>query len=119
MKPLYEKAVKEAKAADTKEVRRGVGLAWGGYNVGLGSDDFSNVAIELTADGKFIKYDTWQDQGQGGDQGAPEGRVQASRDLSNVQADGALKRGSVEWGLRDHDRLTSIASLDPILRRMS
>ncbi|MBP6491658.1 MAG: molybdopterin-dependent oxidoreductase, partial [Clostridia bacterium] len=70
MKPLYEKAVAAAKAADTPQVRRGVGLAWGGYNVGLGSDDFSNVAIELTADGKFIKYDTWQDQGQGGDQGS-------------------------------------------------
>ncbi|QOX64635.1 molybdopterin-dependent oxidoreductase [Anoxybacterium hadale] len=70
MKPLYDKAVAEAKAADTPEVRRGVGLAWGGYNVGLGSDDFANAAIELTSDGKFIKYDTWQDQGQGGDQGS-------------------------------------------------
>ncbi|MDD3350213.1 MAG: molybdopterin-dependent oxidoreductase, partial [Eubacteriales bacterium] len=70
MKPLYEKAVKEAKAADTKEVRRGVGLAWGGYNVGLGSADVASVAIELVGDAKFIKYDTWQDQGQGGDAGS-------------------------------------------------
>ena len=70
MRPLYEKAVAEAKAADTPEVRRGVGLAWGGYNVGLGSDDVATVAIELVGDGKFIKYDTWQDQGQGGDQGS-------------------------------------------------
>ncbi|WP_027400407.1 molybdopterin-dependent oxidoreductase [Anaerovorax odorimutans] len=70
MKPLYEKAVAEAKAKDTPEVRRGVGLAWGGYNVGLGSDDFAGVALELVGDRKFIKYDTWQDQGQGGDQGS-------------------------------------------------
>jgi aldehyde oxidoreductase len=70
LRPLYEKAVAEAKAADTPEVRRGVGLAWGGYNVGLGSDDFASVALELAADGTFIKYDTWQDQGQGGDQGS-------------------------------------------------
>ncbi len=70
LKPLYEKAVKEAKAADTKEVRRGVGLAWGGYNVGLGSPDIASVAIELAGNGKFIKYDTWQDQGQGGDAGS-------------------------------------------------
>jgi aldehyde oxidoreductase len=70
MKPLYDKAVAEAKAKDTPEVRRGVGLAWGGYNVGLGSDDFANVAIEIVGDGKFVKYDTWQDQGQGGDQGS-------------------------------------------------
>ena len=33
MRPLYEQAVKEAKEADTPELRRGVGLAWGGYNV--------------------------------------------------------------------------------------
>ncbi len=70
MKPYYEEAVKKAKAADTKEVRRGVGLAWGGYNVGLGGVDEASVAIELTPDNKFIKYDTWQDQGQGGDQGS-------------------------------------------------
>lgn len=70
MRPLYEKAVAEAKAKDTPEIRRGVGLAWGGYNVGLGSDDFASVAIELVGDGKFRKYDTWQDQGQGGDQGS-------------------------------------------------
>lgn len=70
MKPLYEKAVAEAKAADTPEVRRGVGLAWGGYNVGAGPEDQASVAIELVGDNKFIKYDTWQDQGQGGDAGS-------------------------------------------------
>lgn len=69
MKPYYDEAVKKAKAADTKEVRRGVGLAWGGYNVGLGGVDEASVAIELAPNNKFIKYDTWQDQGQGGDQG--------------------------------------------------
>lgn len=70
MKPYYEEAKKKAKAADTKEVRRGVGLAWGGYNVGLGGVDEAAVAIELAPNNKFIKYDTWQDQGQGGDQGS-------------------------------------------------
>lgn len=70
MKPHYDKAVAEAKAAGTKEVRRGVGLAWGGYNVGLGGGDVASVAIELVGDNKFIKYDTWQDQGQGGDAGS-------------------------------------------------
>jgi len=70
MKPLYEKAVAEAKAADTPAKRRGVGLAWGGYNVGAGPEDQASVAIELTGDNKFTKYDTWQDQGQGGDAGS-------------------------------------------------
>ncbi|MCG8485572.1 MAG: molybdopterin-dependent oxidoreductase, partial [Clostridia bacterium] len=70
MKPYYDEAVKKAKAGDTKEVRRGVGLAWGGYNVGLGGVDEASVALELAPNNKFIKYDTWQDQGQGGDQGS-------------------------------------------------
>ncbi len=70
LKPLYDEAVAKAKAEDTPEIRKGVGLAWGGYNVGLGGVDEANVAIELMPDGTFRKYDTWQDQGQGGDAGS-------------------------------------------------
>jgi aldehyde oxidoreductase len=70
MKPYYDAAVAKAKAEDTPEIRRGVGLAWGGYNVGLGGVDEASVAIELTEKNTFIKYDTWQDQGQGGDAGS-------------------------------------------------
>lgn len=51
-------------------MRRGVGLAWGGYNVTSGVSDQCTVALELREDGKIAKYDTWQDQGQGGDVGS-------------------------------------------------
>lgn len=73
MKPLYDEAVKrteEFNAASDGKIKRGVGIAWGGYNVGLGGVDEANVAIELMPDGTFRKYDTWQDQGQGGDAGS-------------------------------------------------
>ncbi|MDR3304822.1 MAG: molybdopterin-dependent oxidoreductase [Clostridiales Family XIII bacterium] len=70
MQPIYEKALADAKAADTPEVRRGVGVVWGGYNVTEGTADQCTVAIELGRDGRFYKYDTWQDQGQGGDIGS-------------------------------------------------
>ena len=70
LKPIYDEAVKRAKEEDTPEIRKGVGIAWGGYNVGLGGVDEATVAIELVGDGKFRKYDTWQDQGQGGDAGS-------------------------------------------------
>ena len=59
MRPLYEKAVAEAKAADTPEKRRGVGIAWGGFNVTEGTTDSAEVALELGADGRIWKYDTW------------------------------------------------------------
>jgi len=70
MKPIYDKAVARAKAEDTLEVRRGVGLVWGGYNVTEGTADQCTVALEIREDGRFYKYDTWQDQGQGGDIGS-------------------------------------------------
>ena len=70
MKPYYDKAVAEAKANDTPEKRRGVGLAWGGFNVTEGGTDKASAAIELNPDGTFTKYDTYQELGQGGDIGS-------------------------------------------------
>jgi len=81
MKPIYEKAVARAKAEDTPEKRRGVGLAWGGYNVTEGTADQCTLAIELREDGKFVKYDTWQDQGQGGDVGSLQCTLEALKPL--------------------------------------
>ena len=72
LKPVYEqkKAEVEAWNAEHEYVKKGVGLAWGVYNVGLGAVDEAHVALELMPDNTFRKYDTWQDQGQGGDQGS-------------------------------------------------
>lgn len=70
MKPHYDKAVAEAKTNDTPEKRRGVGLAWGGFNVTEGGTDKASAAIELNPDGTFTKYDTYQELGQGGDIGS-------------------------------------------------
>jgi aldehyde oxidoreductase len=81
-------------------------------NVGLGSDDFASVAIELAPDGKFIKYDTWQDQGQGGDQGSLICTLEALKpyfpnvtpdDIKLVQADTKLCPNTGESaGSRSH-----------------
>jgi len=70
MRPAYERAVSEAKAADTPEKRRGVGLSWGGFNVTEGGTDKATVAVELNPDGTYTKYDTYQELGQGGDIGS-------------------------------------------------
>ncbi|WP_027400415.1 molybdopterin-dependent oxidoreductase [Anaerovorax odorimutans] len=81
MRPYYEKAVERAKAEDTPEKRRGVGIVWGGYNVTEGTADQCTIAIELREDGKFVKYDTWQDQGQGGDVGSLQCTLEALKPL--------------------------------------
>ncbi|MBN1535161.1 MAG: molybdopterin-dependent oxidoreductase [Anaerolineales bacterium] len=70
MRPFYERAVKEAKEKDTPELRRGVGLSWGGFNVSEGPTDKATVYLELNPDNTVTKYDTWQDVGQGGDIGS-------------------------------------------------
>ncbi|MBQ6360788.1 MAG: molybdopterin-dependent oxidoreductase [Lachnospiraceae bacterium] len=70
MKPIYEKAVADAKKYDTPEKRRGVGLAWGGFNVTEGATDQSKVRFELNPDNTVTKYDTYQELGQGGDIGS-------------------------------------------------
>ena len=66
MKPLYEKACKEAKKKSTPELRRGVGL--GGASFGIGSpNDSSNVAVELNPDNGVTVYAGVADPGEGND----------------------------------------------------
>ena len=70
MRPYYEKALADAKAADTPAVRRGVGIAAGAYNCTGGKGDKASVALELNPDGTVTQYNTWEDIGQGGDVGS-------------------------------------------------
>ena len=80
-RPIYEKAVAEAKKYDTPEVRRGVGVACGGYTVGKAGVDKCSIALELNADGTISKFDTWQDVGQGGDIGSLMVTIEALKPL--------------------------------------
>ncbi|NLO46945.1 MAG: molybdopterin-dependent oxidoreductase [Clostridiales bacterium] len=69
MRPLYKAATARAKAGDTPEKRRGVGLAFGGYNCSSGNMDNAGCKLELNPDGSVSVYNTWEDIGQGGDIG--------------------------------------------------
>ena len=81
LKPFYNQAVKEAQEKDTPEVRRGVGIAWGGFNVTEGATDHATIHLELNPDGTFTKYDTWQELGQGGDIGSVMVTLEALKPL--------------------------------------
>ena len=81
MRPLYEEAKARAKAESTPEKLRGVGIAWGGFNVTEGEADASEVAIELKEDGKIWKYDTWHAMGQGGSVGSVMVTLEALKPL--------------------------------------
>lgn len=70
MRPIYEEAKARAKAESTDKVKRGVGIVSAGFNVTLGAFDHAEVALSINPDGTFTHYNTWEDQGQGGDIGA-------------------------------------------------
>ena len=81
MRPFYQDALKRAKAESTAEKKRGVGIAFGGYNCGLGPMDRAQVALELNPDGTVTHYNTWEDMGQGGDIGTLTHTCQALKPL--------------------------------------
>lgn len=70
LRPRYQAALERAKRESTPERRRGVGVACGSYNVTAGTGDHSEADLELNADGTVTCYNTWADQGQGGDVGS-------------------------------------------------
>ncbi len=81
MRPKYQEALKRAKKESTAEKKRGVGISCGGYAVGRGPGDASDVDLELNPDGSVTNYNAWEDQGQGGDIGALAQTHEALRPL--------------------------------------
>ena len=69
MRPLYQAALAKAKAESTDQVKHGVGIVMGGFNNTLSTHDHAEVALELNPNGSVTNFNTWEDQGQGGDIG--------------------------------------------------
>lgn len=70
MRPHYEKALQwTAEKTAEEHIRRGVGICCGGFTVTLGAFDRAEIDLELNPDGTITHYNTWEDQGQGGDIG--------------------------------------------------
>jgi aldehyde oxidoreductase len=69
LRPLYQAALKKAKAESAPEKKKGVGLSLGIYGCGLDGPDASEISVELTPDG-VVLASSWEDHGQGADMGA-------------------------------------------------
>jgi aldehyde oxidoreductase len=69
LRPLYQAALKNAKAESTPAKKKGVGLSLGIYGCGLDGPDASEISVELTPDG-VVLASSWEDHGQGADMGA-------------------------------------------------
>lgn len=70
LKPRYLAAKERVEKHSTTEKRRGVGVACGVYHASAGPLDRSEAALELNSDGTVTCFNTWSDQGQGGDVGS-------------------------------------------------
>lgn len=69
LRPKYQALKEHAEKSSTDNLKYGVGVACGAYQVG-GADDHAEVALELNPDGSVTNFNTWEDVGQGGDIGA-------------------------------------------------
>jgi aldehyde oxidoreductase len=74
--------LKNAKAASTAEIKRGVGISLGVYGCGLDGPDNAEVDAELNGDGTITIFTTWHDHGQGADMGALATAHEALRPLA-------------------------------------
>jgi aldehyde oxidoreductase len=66
VKPIYDKALKEAATFKSNSLRRGVGLAGSSFGIGEPLDK-SDVAVELDPDGGLTVYASVADPGEGND----------------------------------------------------
>ena len=101
MRPIYEEAKKQAAEwnAEHELVKKGVGISWGGYNCTDGVADQCTLGIEIAPGGKFIKYDTWQDVGQGGDAGSLVITLEALKELGVTADDIILRQNDTIYGV--------------------
>jgi aldehyde oxidoreductase len=81
-RPYYYAMKEEAAKARAEGRYCGVGVGFGGYNVGIGIFDTAEVALELNPDGTINHYNTWEDMGQGGDIGTLTLTVKALEPLN-------------------------------------
>jgi aldehyde oxidoreductase len=104
LKPLYEKALKQAKANTTNEIKRGIGLGGVWFGPGRSAPDQSEAWAELLPDDKLQVWIAASDMGQGTDtmfwqvaaetMGFPLERVKVFTTDTEITPDGNFSAGS-------------------------
>lgn len=87
LKPKYDELMAECPKMNTEDKKYGVGIAVGSYNVGRDTADAAGSSIELNPDGSVTVRNTWEDHGQGGDQGCLQTVHEALRPTLNLSCD--------------------------------
>jgi aldehyde oxidoreductase len=125
VKPIYEKALREAAAFKSGTVRRGVGLAGASFGIGEALDK-SDVAVELDADDGLTVYATTADPGEGNDAmltqiaahltKIPREKIRLQTRDSALTPNSGLSAGSRQTFMSGHALIKAIEALQAAMK---
>jgi aldehyde oxidoreductase len=127
VKPIYEKALKEAAAFKSGNLRRGVGLAASSFGIGEPRDK-SDVAVELDADDGLTIYASVADPGEGNDAmltqiachltKIPRDKIRLQTRDSVLTPNSGLSAGSRQTFMSGHALVKAIGALQAAMKEV-
>lgn len=127
VKPIYEKALKEAAAFKPGNLRRGVGLAASSFGIGEPRDK-SEVAVELNEDNGLTIYASVADPGEGNDSmltqiaahltKIPRDKIRLQTRDSVLTPNSGLSAGSRQTFMSGHALVKAIGALQAAMKEV-
>jgi aldehyde oxidoreductase len=127
VKPIYEKALKEAVSFKSDNLRRGVGLAASSFGIGEALDK-SDVAVELDADNGLTIYASVADPGEGNDAmltqiaahltRIPRDKIRLQTRDSVLTPNSGLSAGSRQTFMSGHALVKAIGALQAAMKEV-
>jgi aldehyde oxidoreductase len=127
VKPMYEKALKEAAAFKSDNLRRGVGLAASSFGIGEPRDK-SDVAVELNEDNGLTIYASVADPGEGNDSmltqiachltKIPRDKIRLQTRDSVLTPNSGLSAGSRQTFMSGHALVKAIEALQAAMKEV-
>jgi aldehyde oxidoreductase len=127
VKPIYEKALKEATAFKSDTIKRGVGLAASSFGIGEALDK-SDVAVELNEDNGLTIYASVADPGEGNDAmlmqiachltKIPRDKIRLQTRDSVLTPNSGLSAGSRQTFMSGHALVKAIEALQAAMKEV-
>jgi aldehyde oxidoreductase len=125
IEPEYKRALEEAAASESDDLRRGVGIACSSFGIG-GAFDKSDVAVELDPDGGLTIYASVADPGEGNDAmltqiaahlaKIPRGKIRLQTRDSALTPDSGMSASSRQTFLSGHALVKAIEALQAAMK---
>jgi aldehyde oxidoreductase len=125
IEPEYKRALEEAAASESDDLRRGIGIACSSFGIG-GAFDKSDVAVELDPDGGLTIYASVADPGEGNDAmltqiaahltKIPRGKIRLQTRDSALTPDSGMSASSRQTFLSGHALVKAIGALQAAMK---